>query len=73
MREVDYYNKSITESGFEKALDHYWDYMHTQKQDAEFTEEDWELSDFEDLSQSILSHVIYHAEMEGFVINDYMI
>lgn len=73
MRMIDYYNKHITEDGFSDALDLYLYYMETNKLTPEFTKEDWDNSDFDDIEETTLSHVIYHAELNGFVIDDYMI
>lgn len=73
MRNVDYYNKSISEDGFSDALDLYLDYMEKQNLTPEFSNEDFDNCSFEDIEETILSHVIYHAEMNGFVVDDYMI
>ena len=73
LKHVNYYNKSISAEGFEKALDEYLDYMDTNNQKPEFTQDDYELVDFEDIEETTLSHVLYHAELNGFSIEDYMI
>lgn len=73
LRLVNYYNKSISVDGFEKALDEYLEYMDTNNQTPEFTQDDYELVDFEDIEETTLSHVLYHAELNGFSLEDYMI
>lgn len=73
LRLISYYNKSISAEGFEKALDEYLDYMETNNQIPEFSQEDYEISCFEDIEETTLSHVIYHAELNGFPVDDYMI
>lgn len=73
LRLISYYDKSISAEGFEKALEEYLDYMETNNKTPEFTQEDYELVSFEDIEETILSHVIYHAELNGFPVDDYMI
>lgn len=73
MRHIGYYNKYITKGCFEQALDKYLDYCHEKGCKPEFTQEDFELTDFEDIPEETLSHVIYHAEIEGFDTEDGMV
>jgi len=47
--------------------------METNNKTPEFTQEDYEIVGFEDIEETILSHVIYHAELNGFSVDDYMI
>lgn len=73
LRLISYYNKSISTEGFEKALEEYLDYMETNNKTPEFTQEDYELVSFEDIEETTLSHFIYHAELNGFPVEEYMI
>ncbi len=73
LRLISYYNKSISTEGFKKALEEYLDYMETNNKTPEFNQEDYEIVGFEDIEETILSHVIYHAELNGFSVDDYMI
>lgn len=73
MRYIDYYGKSISKENFEKAYDFYLDYMESNKLNIEFSEEDFDNIDFDDIEESILTHVVYHAELNDFEIDDYLI
>ena len=73
LRYVDYYGKSISEQGFEEALPHYLEYMEENKLQPEFTDEDWNLVSLEDLEETTISHVLYHAELHGFPVEEHMV
>jgi len=73
MKNVDFYDASITEDDFDDALAAYWEYMDIQNLEAELTQIDYENIGFYDLEQSVISHVLYHAELHGFDIDSILI
>lgn len=73
MRFVTYFMKSINKSGFEQAFELYLDYMQKEKLEPEFTQEQYDNTEFDDIEDTTLSHVIYHASLNNFPLDDYMV
>jgi predicted HicB family RNase H-like nuclease len=73
MRYIDYYSKSITEESFQLAYETYLEYCSSKQIEPELTQEDFDCTGFADLPESIISHVVYHAEIQGFDIEEELI
>lgn len=70
---VSYYQKSIDSESFEKALDFYLDYCKTNNIEPELTEDQWlDIGDVSELDEAVVSHVLYHAEMNDFPVDEHM-
>lgn len=60
----DYYEKEINEADFDEALEHYHSWMENNKQKPEVDRN----AELDDVSESELVHVLYHAELNGFEV-----
>lgn len=65
MRYCDYYEQNVSEADFDEALEAYHRLCSDSNQDPEVANN----VDLDDVSDSELSHVLYHAEMAGFELN----
>lgn len=64
MRQSEYYNTNISDSTFEDATSFYFKWCNDNNQEPEISIDD----ELDDISDSQLDHVLYHAELAGFEI-----
>lgn len=70
--DVDFYDAMIKKENFEKAFEYYKNYMNKENLEMEVSEDYYEETGFINLSQSELSHILYHAEINGFNISEHL-
>ena len=73
MRHIDYYQASISKSSFDEALSDYLDYMKAEGLKPELTQDDYDAIGFEDLEETIISHVVYHADLGDFDSEEHLV
>ena len=66
MRHCEYYEQDITSGDFEVALEAYQRWCKNNNQEPEVAID----ANLDDISESELAHVLYHAEIEGFKLED---
>lgn len=64
----DYYEGHFPRQALDDAYDHYADYMKKQGHEVEVDE-----SLFLDAPEQYIDHVLYHAEINGFPVEEYII
>lgn len=73
MRYIEYYELSISEYDFNIAFEKYKQYIEKKNLTLELSQDEFDNTEFEDFPEHILSHVVYHAELEGFNTDECMI